>query len=115
MSLACIKGQRPFPCFSGSIFDLPFPTENTPHLRPLRDRLFQRGSGHSAPSTHFLTHDRKIFIGQDRSHSPNPPSDLLILGRKRPKPLSQPLIFVLPNICNQQVGGSNPSTSSTIF
>ena len=109
-----VCGQNPFLCLSGSIFDLPLPAENTPRLGPLRDRLFQRGSGYSAASTHFLTHDRILLDRLGGSCGANIPLDLLIFGQKCKKTLVQPLIFVLPNNCNQQVGGSNPSTSSTI-
>ena len=62
------------------------------------------------PLTHSLTHTRKSADGRSGTHSIYA---LLILGTKAPESLEYQWINGSTRICNQQVGGSSPSTSST--
>ena len=59
--------------------------------------------------THKLTHWTKFGGGNSGGDSMN---ELLILEGKGAESLRNARIFMAKAICNQQVGGSNPSTSS---
>ena len=62
--------------------------------------------------THTLTHNRKFPCGTGGAKSA---TDLLILEQKWPKTHIRQGVDGHSHICNQQVGGSNPSTSSTLL
>ena len=59
--------------------------------------------------THNLTHWRKGGGGNSGVDSRN---ELLILEGKGAESLRNAQDYILGLVCNQQVGGSNPSTSS---
>ena len=64
------------------------------------------------PLTHSLTHTKKSAHGRSGKRSIY---DLLILGAKAAESLEYQWIDGSTRICNQQVGGSSPSTSSSVL